>query len=155
MPSGTIRGTNEPEPNFKSYCFAWVRSYDCGFGATAAMTFSMKPKNPFILPSLFFVLVTVVSVAAQDQGSSGALFLRDGDRVIFYGDSITAQRFYTRDVEEFLLTRYPALKIEFFCAGVSGDTVYGGYAKKWGSSAKDKPMVFAVPAAINRDALPR
>ena len=46
---------------------------------------------------------------------------------MFYGDSITAQRFYTRDVEEFLLSRYPMFNVDFFCAGVSGDTVYGGY----------------------------
>jgi lysophospholipase L1-like esterase len=114
----------------------------------------MKPRILFTLPSLFFVLVTVVSVAAQDQGSSGALFLRDGDRVIFYGDSITAQRFYTRDVEEFLLTRYPALKVEFYCAGVSGDTVYGGYAGDTAERlARDviplKPTVVTVMLGMN------
>src|SRR5580658_3281360 len=53
--------------------------------------------------------------------------LHDGDRVLFYGDSITAQRLYTRFVEDFLLTRYPELQVSFFNAGVPGDTVYGGY----------------------------
>jgi lysophospholipase L1-like esterase len=56
------------------------------------------------------------------------LALKDGDTVVFYGDSITAQRLYTRDVEDFLLTRYPALHIRFVNAGVGGDTVNGGYA---------------------------
>jgi lysophospholipase L1-like esterase len=59
--------------------------------------------------------------------STNCYFLRDGDRVVLYGDSITAQRYYTRDVEEFTLTRYPELRVEFFNAGVPGDTVYGGY----------------------------
>jgi len=54
--------------------------------------------------------------------------LKDGDTVVFYGDSITAQRLYTRDVEEFVLTRYPALHVHFVNAGVPGDNVYGGYA---------------------------
>ena len=54
--------------------------------------------------------------------------LKDGDTVVFYGDSITAQRLYTRDVEDFVLTRYPTLHIHFVNAGVPGDTVNGGYA---------------------------
>jgi len=47
--------------------------------------------------------------------------------VVFYGDSITAQRLYTRYVEDFVLTRYPTLHIRFVNAGVPGDTVQGGY----------------------------
>ncbi len=54
--------------------------------------------------------------------------LHDGDTVVFYGDSITAQRLYTKDVEEFVLTRYPKLHVTFLNAGVPGDTVNGGYA---------------------------
>ncbi len=54
--------------------------------------------------------------------------LKDGDTVVFYGDSITAQRLYTRDVEDFLLTRYPTLHLHFVNAGVPGDSVNGGYA---------------------------
>ena len=54
--------------------------------------------------------------------------LKDGDTVVFYGDSITAQRLYTKDIEEFLLTRYPTLHVRFLNAGVPGDSVNGGYA---------------------------
>jgi len=54
--------------------------------------------------------------------------LKEGDTAVFYGDSITAQRLYTKDVEEFLLTRYPTLHVHFVNAGVPGDTVNGGYA---------------------------
>lgn len=53
--------------------------------------------------------------------------LKNDSTVVFYGDSITAQRRYTRFVEEFVLTRYPKLHINFINGGVSGDTVYGGY----------------------------
>ena len=54
--------------------------------------------------------------------------LKDGETVVFYGDSITAQRLYTRFVEDFVLTRYPTLHIRFMNAGVPGDQVSGGYA---------------------------
>ena len=68
-------------------------------------------------------LVASVTVAHSQQFA-----LKDGDTVVFYGDSITAQRLYTKQVEEFVLTRYPSLHIHFVNAGVPGDTVQGGYA---------------------------
>jgi lysophospholipase L1-like esterase len=70
--------------------------------------------------------VTLGAWAAAAHSQQFAL--KDGDTVVFYGDSITAQRLYTRDVEEFVLTRYPALHIHFVNAGVPGDSVTGGYA---------------------------
>lgn len=54
--------------------------------------------------------------------------LHDGDRVTFYGDSITYLRGYTDAVEEYVVTRYPAWRVEFHNAGVGGDKVSGGYA---------------------------
>ncbi len=54
--------------------------------------------------------------------------LKDGDRVVFYGDSITAQRLYTRLVEAMVVSRYPKMRVNFYSAGVSGDTVYGGHS---------------------------
>lgn len=55
-------------------------------------------------------------------------YLHNGDRVTFYGDSITAQRFYTRDIQDFVATRYPSLNITYHNAGVPGDKATGGYA---------------------------
>lgn len=70
-----------------------------------------------------------IALLALGSAASGQQFaLHDGDAVVFYGDSITAQRLYTKDVEEFLLTRYPKLHLNFVNAGVPGDTVNGGYA---------------------------
>lgn len=72
-------------------------------------------------PLAIFALATALLAPAQQ------LALHDGDRVAFYGDSITAQRFYTRFVEDIFLTRYPHMHVTFFNAGVPGDTVNGGY----------------------------
>jgi lysophospholipase L1-like esterase len=64
---------------------------------------------------------------------SAALFaqnfaLKSGDRVVFYGDSITDQRLYTIFTETFVHTRYPKLDVSFVHSGVGGDRVTGGWA---------------------------
>lgn len=53
-------------------------------------------------------------------------FLKDGDRVVFYGDSITDNGTYGRYIETFVLTRMPGLRISWINAGWSGDRVGGG-----------------------------
>ncbi|MCU1260506.1 MAG: lysophospholipase L1-like esterase, partial [Bryobacterales bacterium] len=40
-------------------------------------------------------------------------YLKSGDRVVFYGDSITDQRLYTTDVETYVVTRFPTMPITF------------------------------------------
>jgi len=57
-----------------------------------------------------------------------AFYLHDGDRVVFYGDSITDQRLYTTFVETYVITRFPQLKVSFVHSGVGGDRVTGGAA---------------------------
>src|SRR5512139_204802 len=52
--------------------------------------------------------------------------LKSGDRVVFYGDSITDQRLYTTFVETFVRTRYPELDVAFVHSGWGGDRVTGG-----------------------------
>lgn len=78
---------------------------------------------------LAFAIGGVLSLAACGVAAGAQQFaLKDGDTVVFYGDSITAQRLYTKDVEDFVLTRYPKMRVRFVNAGVPGDTVHGGYA---------------------------
>ncbi len=55
-----------------------------------------------------------------------AFHLKDGDRVVFFGDSITDQRLYTTFVETYVLTRFPGRKITFVHSGWGGDRVTGG-----------------------------
>lgn len=78
--------------------------------------------------SLRLALLGSIFVAAAPTAHAQGFYLHDGDRVIFYGDSITAQRFYTQDIESFVNTRYPKLNVTFHNAGVPGDRVTGGYA---------------------------
>ncbi len=51
--------------------------------------------------------------------------LKDGDTVVFLGDSITAARRYDRIIENYTLLRYPQRHVKFFNAGKGGDTMIG------------------------------
>ena len=55
--------------------------------------------------------------------------LRDGDTVVFLGDSITAARRYDRVIENYTLLRFPERKVRFINAGKGGDTMAGGLAR--------------------------
>ena len=68
------------------------------------------------------LLLAFASVAWAE----GAFYLKDGDTVVFYGDSITDQRLYTTFAETYAITRFPALKMTFVHSGWGGDRVSGG-----------------------------
>ena len=53
-------------------------------------------------------------------------YLHSGDRVVFYGDSITDQRLYTTFVETYVVTRFPDMNVTFVHSGWGGDRVTGG-----------------------------
>ncbi|MCU1235638.1 MAG: lipolytic enzyme family [Candidatus Solibacter sp.] len=70
---------------------------------------------------LALLLGVAGAVCAQDNFG-----LRDGDRVVFYGDSITDQRLYTTFTETYVVTRFPKTNITFVHSGWGGDRVAGG-----------------------------
>src|SRR5437867_9647370 len=74
--------------------------------------------------SLVRTLCLVAFVVLQARAESFAL--KDGDRVVFYGDSITDQRLYTTFTETYVLTRFPILDVSFVHSGWVGDRVTGG-----------------------------
>jgi lysophospholipase L1-like esterase len=76
-----------------------------------------------VLLLLVAVLALAVPIMAQNQFA-----LKDGDRVVFYGDSITDQRLYTTFIETYVVTRFPHLHVWFVHSGVGGDRVTGGWA---------------------------
>lgn len=104
---------------------------------------------------LSLVSILILGADSYAQVSKAPSFaLRDGDRVVFYGDSITAQRLYTRFVEDFAISRYPNLHISFYNAGVSGDTVEGGHAGDMETRVKrdvapEHPTVVTIMLGMN------
>src|SRR2546422_8441263 len=76
------------------------------------------------LASLVRTLCLVAFLALQVRAESFAL--KEGDRVVFYGDSITDQRLYTTFAETYVVTRFPHLQVSFVHSGWGGDRVSGG-----------------------------
>jgi lysophospholipase L1-like esterase len=70
---------------------------------------------------VFATLLLAASAFAQAE-----FYLKDGDRVVFYGDSITDQRLYTTFTESYALTRFPQMSLVFVHSGWGGDRVSGG-----------------------------
>lgn len=70
--------------------------------------------------------VTVAVAAPAQSAAPASFYLKSGDRVVFYGDSITDQRLYTTFVESYVVTRFPRLKVSFVHSGWGGDRVTGG-----------------------------
>lgn len=104
-----------------------------------------------VIGLLFFA---IFSVADAQPAPDARFALKDGDRVVFYGDSITAQRLYTRFVEDIVVSRYPQMHVSFFNAGVSGDTVSGGHAGDMATRVKRdvvpwQPTVVTIMLGMN------
>jgi lysophospholipase L1-like esterase len=79
----------------------------------------------------FALLLIWLTVTMQAQQFA----LQDGDRVVFYGDEVTAVQFYdnplepriyTAFVETYALTRFPSSHFYFVNSGWNGDRVSGG-----------------------------
>ena len=77
--------------------------------------------------TVFRMLGLLASTASVQTRAESTFYLQDGDRVVFYGDSITAQRLYTTSIETYVATRFPQLDVRFFTAGWDGDRVTGGF----------------------------
>src|SRR4051812_40367288 len=72
------------------------------------------------------------------------LRLKDGDRFIFIGDSITHQCLYTQYAENFFYTRYPDIRLHFRNAGVSGDRAIDALNRFDEDIAEFKPTVATI-----------
>lgn len=75
-----------------------------------------------VVRTLALLVLAVAPPALADE----PFYLKDGDRVVFYGDSITDQRLYTTFVESFVVTRFPKMPVTFVHSGWGGDRVSGG-----------------------------
>lgn len=67
-----------------------------------------------------------LTAQAQTPSTNAPFALKSGDRVVFYGDSITDQRMYTLLTEQYIVTRFPNLNVRFVHSGWGGDRVTGG-----------------------------
>lgn len=79
--------------------------------------------------SLARVFAAVALLACLTPVALAITPLKQGDRVVIYGDSITEQRLYSRYIQQYVYCRYPALNVKFFNAGWGGDTAPGALGR--------------------------
>jgi len=108
----------------------------------------MKALGRWICP-----LLTLL-IWASAAGAQSGFYLKNGDRVVFYGDSITDQRLYTTFVETYVVTRFPQLNVGFVHSGWGGDRVGGGGGGKIDERLKRdviayRPTVVTVMLGMN------
>ena len=82
---------------------------------------------PALLTAMLLALLALPAGALAGDDDT-AFALRDGDRVVFYGDSITQDGGYGRLVEAYVVSRFPTWDVRFYNSGVGGDRVSGGWA---------------------------
>ncbi|NQV24313.1 MAG: hypothetical protein HQ518_08075 [Rhodopirellula sp.] len=81
---------------------------------------------PQALPQLILLALLAGTSVANDADDFA---LKDGDTVVFLGDSITAARTYGEIIENYTLLRFPERRVRFYNAGWGGDTAAGGAAR--------------------------
>ena len=99
-------------------------------------------------------MLAVVALTAGIASAQEPFALRGGDRVVFYGDSITDQRLYTTFTETFVVTRFPKKDISFVHSGWGGDRVSGGGGgpvdvRLWRDVLAYKPTVVTIMLGMN------
>lgn len=108
---------------------------------TSLMVQAQQPKAPAPKPK--------PAPAARPAPAPKGLGLKDGDRFIFIGDSITHQCLYTQYVEDFFYTRYPQTRIHFRNAGISGDRTQDALDRFDDDIAAFKPTIATVLLGMN------
>ncbi len=99
-------------------------------------------------------LVVLLAWLAPSAPGLAAPLLRDGDRVVFFGDSITVAHTFSRAVEEYVLTRDADKHISFINAGVGGHTASDGLARLEVDVLAHHPTVVVVNFGMNDSAYP-
>jgi lysophospholipase L1-like esterase len=72
------------------------------------------------------LLLALLVFGSHPSRAESGFYLKDGDTVVFYGDSITNQRLYSVFIETFTATRFPGRRIRFVHSGWPGDRAGGG-----------------------------
>jgi lysophospholipase L1-like esterase len=99
---------------------------------------------------LIAVLLVVPGGTPLARAAEPSAFpFRPGDRVVFLGDSITAQYEYSTYIELYLTTRFPAGHMTFRNAGIGGDTATGGARRFASHVLAEKPTVVTIDFGMN------
>lgn len=96
------------------------------------------------------LLASIVGLMAfHSLCRAGDFALKDGDTVVFLGDSITAARTYGKIIENYTLLRFPDRKVTFINAGWGGDTAAGGLKRFERDVLSHRPTVVTIAYGVN------
>lgn len=98
------------------------------------------------LLSLLLILPFSLHGRADEPSS---FFFKDGDRILFLGDSITEQYQYSNTIELYLTTRFPRAHFSFLNAGIGGDTAGGGKNRFKEHILDEKPTALTINFGMN------
>ncbi|MBP3958622.1 SGNH/GDSL hydrolase family protein [Gemmata sp. G18] len=87
--------------------------------------------------------------AASGEGAAKDFFFKPNDRIVFLGDSITAQYQYSTYIELYLTTRMPKGNFAFINAGIGGDTANGGANRFQTHVLAEKPTAITINFGMN------
>jgi lysophospholipase L1-like esterase len=101
--------------------------------------------------AIVFVATSARPGVAQDEYKNPLrrLDLKDGDGIVFLGDSITHQCLYTQYVEDYFYTRFPKMRLKFHNAGVGGATARDALDRFDRDVAAYKPKYVTVLLGMN------
>ncbi len=109
-------------------------------------------KHLLLLTTLiaFAAFTPVAHLVRADEPKAGKdFFFHPGDRIVFLGDSITAQYQYSSFMELYLTTRFPEGNFTFINAGISGDTANGGAGRFQKSVLDERPTAITINFGMN------
>ena len=97
--------------------------------------------------SIIVITVTIVFFAPFAVAEKEFL-IKDGDRVVIYGDSITDNHLYPQIIEDFIITRFPDWNVEVWNRGWGGDTAHY-YSRFQRDCLSLKPTVAIICLGMN------
>ena len=95
------------------------------------------------------IMMTVMTATAMGADDKTDFAIRDGDTVVFLGDSITAERTCGKIIENYTLLRFPGRKAHFVNVGKGGETASGVLERLERDVFSCRPTVLTVAYGVN------
>jgi lysophospholipase L1-like esterase len=102
-----------------------------------------------LAPWAFSAEATQPAASSEFKKVLAGIELKDGDTLVFLGDSITHQCLYTQYLEDYYYTRFPKLRIHFHNAGVGGDRAADALLRFDDDVASFKPRYVTILLGMN------
>ncbi|RYZ96291.1 MAG: GDSL family lipase [Sphingobacteriaceae bacterium] len=96
----------------------------------------------------FFACIAIASVSVQVSAQNVAPF-KQGDRVVFAGNSITEAGYYESYIWLYYMTHFPERRFEIFNAGIGGNRAIDIYNRLDADVLNNKPTVIALDFGMN------